>query len=315
MKIALITPAGRESKSGNRNTAVRWARFLRELGHRVSIQTEWDGSAADLMLALHARRSHISIKRYATLFPEHPLIVTLTGTDLYRDIQFDVNAQESLRLATRLIVLQDQGRAELTPSLRAKTHVVVQSAQGIKRNSALKESFEVLVIGHLREEKDPLRTALALRYLPRESRIQVRHFGKSLDDTLAAQAVKIMGTEPRYRWLGERPHWQVRQYLARAKLMVISSSMEGGANVVSEALAARCPVLASKVSGNIGMLGRDYGGYFPLADEQALARMLVKAEIEGAFYRGLILQCASRAKLMTPQAERKSLAQVIAAVT
>lgn len=311
MKITLITPAARLAKNGNRNTATRWARMLRELGHRVSVQVEWDGAGADLMLALHARRSHASLRRFATAFPDRPLIVALTGTDVYRDIGFDADAQESLRLATRLIVLQDRAPRELTRALQANTHVVYQSAQPVARKPPLRRCFEVLVIGHLREEKDPLRTALALAHLPATSRIRVVHAGKSLDAELAAQARQLMRAQPRYRWLDERPHAHVRRYLARAKLMVISSRMEGGANVVSEALAAGCPVIASNISGNIGMLGSDYAGYFKLGDERDLARVLWRAETDSGFYRRLRAQCRARAVLLTPARERAALAHAI----
>jgi putative glycosyltransferase (TIGR04348 family) len=315
MKIVLVTPAARHAKNGNRNTALRWARMLRELGHRVTIETQWDGAQADLMLALHARRSHASIKRFAETHPERPLVVALTGTDVYRDIRDDADAQASLRYATRMIVLQDMAPRELTAKLRAKTDVVYQSAQPIARAAPAKRSFEVLVIGHLREEKDPLRTALALSHLPPASRIRVTHFGKSLDDDLARRAVELTRTLPRYTWLAERAHAEVRRRLGRAKLMVISSRMEGGANVVSEALAAGCPVVASNISGNIGMLGKDYVGYFKLGDERDLARVLLRAETDTEFYRRLDAQCRARRALIKPASERAALARAIAAAS
>ena len=311
MQIALITPAGRGANNGNSNTAQRWARLLRQLGHRVAMQLDWDGEPADLMLALHARRSHASIERFAVAHPDRPLIVTLTGTDLYRDIRRDVAAQASLRYATRLIVLQEMGLQELNLKLRAKGDVVYQSAWPIKRKRPLKRSFEVLVIGHLREEKDPLRTALALQYL--RGAIRVTHLGKGLDETLAGQARALMRADPRYRWLGARAHADVRRYLARARLLVISSRMEGGANVVSEALAAGCPVVASDISGNIGMLGKDYAGYFKLEGERDLARVLLRAQTDRAFYQELAAQCRARRPLTNAASERSALARSISA--
>ncbi len=313
MRIVLITPAGRGANNGNSRTAQRWAHVLRQLGHTVSIQLEWDAADADLMLALHARRSHASIERYARLHPARPLIVTLTGTDVYRDIQHDAQAQASLRLATRLIVLQDMALRELTPALRTKTDVVYQSARPLARKPPLQRSFEVLVISHLREEKDPLRAALALHYLP--GTICVTHLGKDLDATLAHQAMALMRDDPRYRWLGAREHAEVRRYLARAQLLVISSRMEGGANVVSEAIAAGCPVVASHISGNIGMLGKDYAGYFKLGDEHDLARVLSRAHSDRAFYRKLSAQCRARLPLTRAAHERRALAHAINAAT
>ncbi|MEK6594704.1 MAG: selenoneine biosynthesis selenosugar synthase SenB [Pseudomonadota bacterium] len=312
MRIAIITPASARSRHGNRNTAARWAVLLRELGYRVVVRTTWDGLAADAMIALHARRSHDSIRRYAELYPRRPLIVALTGTDLYRDIRFDACAQESMRLATRMIVLQEMGLTELAPALRRKTRVIYQSTRVISPQPALRSCFEITVSGHLREEKDPFRAAAALAHLPSASRIRVSHLGGAMTPEMARAAREWAAREPRYRWLGELGHGRALRILARSKLMIISSRMEGGANVVSEALAAGVPVIASKISGNIGMLGRDYAGYYPLEDEMALAGLLWHAESDPRFYRHLKRQCAARRPLVAPQLEKRGLKKLLA---
>lgn len=312
MRILIVTPAGARSRYGNRNTAARWATLLRGLGHRVAVQVTWNGEAADLMIALHARRSHDSIRRFAELHPDRPLIVALTGTDLYRDIRFDPDAGKSMRLATRMIVLQDMGLNELSPALRKKTRVIYQSTRPISPRPPLKSCFEVTVSGHLREEKDPFRAAAALAYLPAASRIRLTHLGGAMSSGMAAAAREWADREPRYRWLGELAHWKALRMLARSRLMVISSCMEGGANVVSEALAAGVPVIASRIPGNIGMLGKDYAGYYPLADEKNLARLLWRAESDPAFYLRLKQQCAARKHLVNPRLERLGLKNLLA---
>lgn len=312
MNIVLVTPAGPRSRYGNRNTAVRWARMLRACGHRVTVQESWNGRAADLLLALHARRSHDSIVRFAERFPERPLIVTLTGTDLYRDIRSDVNAQESLELATRLIVLQDQGLLELPPRLRRKTGIVCQSCDPVARRPALDDCFEIIISGHLRAEKDPFRAAAALRYLPRDSRIRITHIGGARTPEFAAAARRWMQREPRYHWLGEVTHRRALMLLARARAMVISSLMEGGANVVSEALTARTPIIASRIPGNTGLLGAGYRGYFPVGNARALARLLAKTEADPQFLAALRRQCATQRKRVTPARERRTLLRIVA---
>jgi dimethylhistidine N-methyltransferase len=311
MKIALITPARPGSHSGNRNTATRWARLLRAGGHTVTVEQEWSGAAADLMLALHARKSYPSAARFAARYPERPLVVVLTGTDLYRDIQSDADAQAALELATRLVLLQPQGIKELAPALRHKARVVYQSAKPLMPVPGNARFFEVSVIGHLRDEKDPLRTARALALLPGESRIRVTQLGAALSPEMEQEAAALMQREPRYRWLGDVPHWKVRHYLARSRLMVISSRMEGGANVVAEAVMAGVPVLASRISGNVGMLGPDYAGYYPLGDEHALAKLLWRAEHDAAFYLQLLAQCRARQPLFGEERERQSLEAVL----
>jgi putative glycosyltransferase (TIGR04348 family) len=264
-----------------------------------------------LLFALHARRSFDSIKRFALRYPDRPLIVALTGTDLYRDIRSDANAQESMRLATRLVVLQDLGLRELPPGLRYKTRVVYQSAKPLARTPPLVRCFEVCVIGHLRDEKDPFRAALALRHVPSDSRIRVVHMGLALSDAMAVEAKQLMHDEPRYHWHGDLPHWKVRKFLSRSRLMVISSRLEGGANVVSEALMADVAVLASNIPGNIGLLGEDYAGYYKVEDERALAALMYRVETNSAFYAKLERQCRRRRKLITPEAEKASLEKLL----
>src|SRR5689334_13793595 len=200
MKIALITPAGARSRSGNRHTAMRWARMLRSLGHTVRVAVRWDGRRCDAMIALHARRSHASIVRFRERLPDAPLVVVLTGTDLYRDIRTDRDARASLALADRLVVLQDMGRTELARRHRRKTRVIYQSA--VVRPSPAARRFRVAVLGHLREEKDPFRAALALAHLPDLPDIEVVHLGKALSPRMAREARRLMRVERRYRWLG-----------------------------------------------------------------------------------------------------------------
>jgi len=312
MRIALITPYGREHRNGNWHTAARWTRFLREAGHTVRVQVEWDGRAADLMLALHARRSFASIRAFAERFPSRPLLLALTGTDLYRDIHQDSDAQQALEWAHRLIVLQDRGGDELPPHLAAKTRVIYQSSPDTARTRVRPHSFEVLVIGHLREEKDPFRAALATAHLPAHSLIQVTHLGSALSEEMADTAELAQSKLPRWTWAGEVPHRTVLKRLTRARLMVISSVMEGGANVICEALAADVPVLASHIPGNIGMLGEDYPGYFAAGDEKQLAALLSRAEDDPGFYADLQRHARLRRGLMRPEQEASRLRQVVA---
>ena len=314
MKIALVTPTGLKTRTGNRNTAVRWAGMLRDMGHQVALANDWDGSPVDMMLALHARRSSDSIRRFHSAYPGLPLVVFLTGTDLYRDIRHDRSAQASMNMATLLVTLQDQGPLELSPALQRKTRVLYQSAPAAAYATQHRPGtrhFTVCVVGHLREEKDPFRCAYALPLLPEHSRIRVLHLGQAMDKAHEHEARRLNKTEARYRWLDEVPQWRVRQVMARSQLMVLSSRMEGGANVLSEALAVGLPVLVSRVSGNVGLMGKDYAGFFPCEDEQALARLLTRAETEPTFYRTLQKQCAKRRKLIMPDRERNTLAIIV----
>jgi putative glycosyltransferase (TIGR04348 family) len=310
MKIALITPGAARSRSGNLHTAARWAEMLRSLGHSVRVSRVWDGRPADAMIALHARRSHASIRAFRERRPGAPLVVVLTGTDLYRDIRTDRDARASLELADRLVVLQDMGRKELPPRLRRKTRVIYQSAVSPAARRA--SAFRVAVLGHLREEKDPFRAALALAHLEDLPELEVVHLGEPLSAGMAREARRLMRRDSRYRWLGNVPHATALRWLAGSRLLVISSRMEGGANVICEAAAAAVPVIASRVPGNVGMLGRSYPGYYRLGDERALARQLRRAARDPCYYARLERLTRARRPLFLPASEREGLRRMIA---
>jgi putative glycosyltransferase (TIGR04348 family) len=310
-RIQIVTPAGPGTRNGNRHTATRWAAMLRGAGHRVGVTLAWNGEPCDTLIALHARRSHESIARFRQARPAAPLIVVLTGTDLYRDLPGSAEAQRSLELADRLIVLQEAALLELKKPLRRKAKTVYQSSDTALRHSPPAGRFRIAVIGHLREEKDPFRAVCAVSLLEEKERLEVVHIGGALDPALGEEAARWMAREPRYRWLGSVPHPRALAWMARSHLLVVSSVMEGGANVIAEAARIGTPVLASRVSGNVGMLGRSYPGYYPLRDEAALARLIARAADEAGFYRRLKAALRARRRLFAPAAERSALLEVV----
>lgn len=312
MHIQLVTPAPRHSRKGNRVTAIRWARILRQLGHRVAIHEELAGGRRDLLVALHARKSHASVERFRRLHPERPLVVALTGTDLYRDLESSPEARQSLVWADRLIVLQNEGLTALEPALREKTRVIYQSAvpsaAPVRRS---RHTFDVCVIGHLRPVKDPFLAARAARLLPAESRLRVLHAGAALTPEMEAAARGEMADNPRYRWLGERPGWEIRRLLGRCHAMVLSSRLEGGANVVSEAIVAGLAVLSSRISGSVGMLGKDYPGFFGVGAVDELAALLDRCERQPAFLEDLTARCRALAPRFDPARELAAWASLL----
>ncbi len=338
MNILIVTPAKPGSRHGNRNTATRWARHLRASGHEVDIVVDANEAtrAHDVMIALHARRSAESIALWKSK-PDRPLILALTGTDLYRDIRTDASAQASMQLADAMIVLQAEALNELAPALRAKTRVIHQSVRAVHRVDPPSSYCLITVIGHLRDEKDPLRAAYALQHLPPASRIRVVQLGGAMDDKLAAEARVIAAREAaraisavetarardphaarqqpaqgtRYRWPGELAHGDAMRWLARSHAMVISSRMEGGAHVVSEAIACGVPVLASHIPGNVGLLGADYPGYYPLEDDTALATLMLRVENDKRFVLTLERALGRRRHLTDAEAERSALDRLV----
>jgi hypothetical protein len=171
----------------------------------VYVSEHYRDEPADLMVALHAYRSAESIRRFHRLHPGVPLIVALTGTDIYHFIHTEASTRESMELAHRLVGLHQAVCDAVPPSLHHKLHVIFQSAQPLpRRYPPVRGAFEVCVIGHLREEKDPLRTALAARRLPASSRVRVAHVGKTLNPEWRHRRGRKCWPTP-YRWLGEVP--------------------------------------------------------------------------------------------------------------
>lgn len=318
--LCIVTPALADANNGNWQTARRWARMLG--GHyAVRLAKQWpdrgmtdDGT--DLLLALHARRSAASVAAWADAHPDRPLVLVLTGTDLYRDIQSDASAQRSLALAHRLIVLQELGPRMLPEALRAKCHVVFQSStrrQALAKTSA---HLRAVVVGHLREEKSPQTVFEAAHLLGPDEGIFIDHIGHALDPALADAARATARDCPHYRWLGGQPHEATRRRIQRAHLLIHPSRMEGGAHVIMEAALSGTPVLASRMDGNVGMLGEGYGGYFPTGDAAALADLLRACRRDmasgGGRLAALQAQCSVRAPLFEPAAEQAALLRVLA---
>jgi glycosyltransferase involved in cell wall biosynthesis len=97
--------------------------------------------------------------------------------------------------------------------------------------------------------------------------------------------------------------------------MVLSSRMEGGANVISEALADEVPILASRIAGSVGILGAGYPGFFPTGDTAGLARLLQRAMTDPAFYARLKEWCVKLKPLVDPARERAAWASLLAELT
>lgn len=313
----MITPAQPGSKAGNRATAERWETLLESAGHSVDVVTEYHGEPCDAFIALHAWRSVDAIRHFRETWPEKPLIVALTGTDIYQhQHEYPEDTRYSMGAADALIGLHDLVAHDIPAGFASKLVTLYQSAEGPEAFPApqadlTKESSGVCVIGHLRDEKDSLRAAYAARLLPKDSKVQVFCAGKAHNDAWHNKAEREMAENPRFHWLGELDKTRTRQLMANSRLMVISSVMEGGANVVSEACRAGLPVLASDIPGNVGLLGRDYAGYFPVGDEQALAGLLQHAETEPTFLESLKAQVSNLAERFLPEKEQASLEQAL----
>ncbi len=317
-QVVIVSPALRAANNGNWQTARRWQQHL-AVAFPTRIVTAWPDAGADcdaLMVALHARRSAAAIAAWSAAHPGRGLAVVLTGTDLYRDIETDPVAQRSLVLAQALVVLQEIGPAALPVEVRAKARVIFQSTTPRRALPKSPHRLRAVMVGHLREEKSPETLFAAARLLAGQRGIYIDHIGEPLDPALGEAAQATMAAVPNYRWLGGLPHEAVRRRIQRAHLLIHASCVEGGAHVVMEAVASGTPVLASRIDGNVGMLGPDYAGYFPWGDAGALAALILRCYEtrcgrDGDLLRVLAAQCRERAPLFDPESERWAVRDLV----
>jgi putative glycosyltransferase (TIGR04348 family) len=312
-RIAIVTPSLADANNGNWRTAHRWQSLL--AGQFITIlHKDWTreaGQNIDLMIALHARRSAGIIRVFKEQHPLRPLVVVLTGTDLYRDLAENADAQHSIAVADALVVLQEDGMQHIPQALRPKTHVVYQSASPLKPAIKVQGKLDCVAVGHLRSEKSPETIFRLIEALPKNCPVRLLHIGAGLDAAIAAKARVLSATHKNYHWTGALSHGLTRAAIKRAHLLIHPSIMEGGANVIVEAITAGTPVLASRMSGNIGMLGHEYPGYFPVGDDKKLLGLLLRCLNEQSQLTRLYTACAARAKLFLPETERESLCQIL----
>ncbi len=315
--IVIVTPYLADANNGNWRTARRWQQLL-EAKFQVIVQSGLvnvaDETKPDAIIALHARRSHEAIVAARHKLPQVPLVLALTGTDLYRDLAESAAARESLDLANALIVLQEDAIQYVPHAHRKKTHVVFQSANPLTPAVKPKDRLNCVVVGHLREEKSPQTIFDAVELLGEGDAIHITHIGNPLDAALAARAVALTAQRKHYRWVGALPHGLTRAAIKRAHLLLHPSIMEGGANVIVEAITSGTAVLASKMSGNIGMLGATYDGYFPVGDANALVTLLKKSATNTNFLLRLNTACKARAALFSPAEEQHRLTTILRAL-
>ena len=308
LRVVIVSPALADANNGNWQTARRWQGLLRP--HAARIVKDWPDALAgqdDLMLALHARRSAPALAAWHAQRGARGLGLVLTGTDLYRDLAQNASAQRSLQLAAQLAVLNPLGLQALPRQHQGKARVILPSTSSLQTLPKTGRHLRAVMVGHLRDEKDPLTLMAAARLLDAGSGVFIDHIGGALDASLGQAARTTQAQCPHYRWLGPRTHADTRRRIQRAHVLVHTSRIEGGAHVLMEALCSGTPVLASRIDGNLGLLGQDYAGCFDVGDAQALAGLLRACRADPALLARLQAQCAVRAPLFDPAAEGAAL--------
>ena len=292
MEIVIASPAG-SVPGGNSKTASSWAQQLTQLGHTVRLSGSPDAQAPDLLITMHAEKSHEALVQFKNKYPATPAVVALTGTDLYPELS--AVSLASLRLASRVVVLQDKALQRLPADFRARAHVIYCAAQTAPlpaEGHPRKRGFSVCVVGHLRSVKAPLHTARASRLLGPESEVYVLHAGAVLEERYRELIRREEAENPRYRWLGPLETQEAQQLITSSDLLSHTSSQEGGGSVLGEALMAGTPIVASRNDATTSLLGDDYPGLFSFGDTAALATLLSSCETSPPFLRSLLASAA-----------------------
>ncbi|MDF1656718.1 MAG: selenoneine biosynthesis selenosugar synthase SenB [Verrucomicrobiales bacterium] len=310
MKILLYSPASTVRRNGNHQTSSQWVTMLREAGHEVRTISHYEGEEAEIFIALHAVKSREAVLGFKKSVPKGKIILALTGTDIYPAPSDD--AIDTMRKADALVTLQRRAIGQVPEDCRDKVVTIIQSAK--THSGPVKKStseFNVAVVGHLRDVKDPLLTAKASRRLPASSKIRIRHVGGILESQYAALVAAEEKDNPRYDWLGELSETETAEVIASSHLMVLSSLSEGGARVVGESIVHGTPVLSSRIAGVVGLVGDDYPGLFEVGGEKDLAAMLSRAETDPDFYATLKEQASHFAGQFAPETEKQAILKIV----
>jgi glycosyltransferase involved in cell wall biosynthesis len=157
--------------------------------------------------------------------------------------------------------------------------------------------------------KRPFLTIETVARHPEWRDIEVWQIGQALDEESRKTAESWAQKEGRYRWFGGLPREESLARCAASSLTINSSVLEGGANAVLEAMTMGVPVLASRIEGNVGLLGEGYPGYFDeggLGD--ALQIILEKRVDLGAWVR----LASERLSLFSRESESNSWLELLA---
>lgn len=330
MRIVLTDPSPEDLHAGNHSTVKRWSKILRQLDQRVSVHRlrgahTGKSPTGNLLIALHAGHSYRAIKDWKRLNPVAPVVVVLSGTDLHQQLPAGGAAGrrvlESLEVADHLVVLHRHARRYLPAALlarkRGRIHFIPQSALPLAGGrKPVTSRVRLLVIGYLRSVKDPLLPVKALAHvpecLPDGQTIEVIHLGGALDANWQRRAERAARQEPRWRWLGVVDRARVRRYLATSHLLIHPSRQEGGANVISEALVAKIPILATDAPGNLGLLGDRHPGLFGCGDGRGLADKILRFCSDARFREALEKRSEKLGLEHTPEAEKAQWSRLLA---
>ncbi|BDS06869.1 glycosyl transferase [Oceaniferula spumae] len=303
-EVLIHSPYPRQRSQGNAVTAKRMTALLREGGLDVKIHERGDAPlAAKCLIALNARKSATEIFDFHQRQPESPIIALLTGTDVnHPDMETETSETRiALELCTAIVSLHDGFSHRIPSHLLEKTEVIypsVQLPQSIRHHATA--PIDIVIAGNFRSEKNPSLLMEAARALA-DTPMHFHAYGQGGD--YQAELEKTAAECPNFHFHGVQDHDVVLANMQTAHALLNTSTEEGGANAICEAVVIGLPVIASKIAGNKGMLGEDYGGLFPSESTTALTEILTRSIDDPDFYQSLKSQITTRAPLFSYRRE------------
>jgi glycosyltransferase involved in cell wall biosynthesis len=315
-QVLVFTPFPLDSLQGNTVSALRIARLLRQAGvpaRAIDVIPGPETVAATALIALHACRSVAAMEEFAQRFPGRPRHLLLPGSDLFRCLpEGDPRPLPAMEAADSLVVANEALVACVPGQLRDKLHVIPKSlATEVPHWAPVDGRFRVIVVAHLRAQKDPLLAARAVALLADIEELELEHVGAEVEEGCAVRIRECVRRDPRCHWLGQLPHHETVARAAASHVLLNTSLMEGGANALCEALHIGMPVVATDIVGNVGMLGEDHPGLFPVGDAGALADLLRRARNDSTFLAQLASCSRERARLFTPEHETRGWLELL----
>ncbi len=306
----MASPYPLEMLKGNVVTARRIASLLVEAGLEARVSYLWDGEEADVLIALHAVKGAEGVFRFKEAFPRGKVVSLLTGTDLYEMLPGGSRiGHQVLGLVDRIVVMTESAIEVLPAEVREKVVVIRKSLEPFELGEVrTEEKMVISVLGHLRPVKRPFATIEAVSKHPEWEEVRVWQIGEALGGDSERLAREWEKRDSRYRWWGGLPRNEGVRLCAAGWLTVNSSLAEGASNAILEAMTLGVPVLASKIPGNIGLLGEGYSGYFEEADLEVVLGEIVTGNVD---LKEWVAEAKERLGLFSREAETNSWLELL----